>query len=113
VAEGDHVTGDIELPASRALDAARPDKQPTAEDKMRTTIVKSVAVSVPLATSIFVGMIALAVRDQHPGWDAGLGMAAGIGVVAGVFFGLLAAFMAYESPFSNDCWIRRVGPLDL
>ncbi|MDP9334369.1 MAG: hypothetical protein M3Q30_13855 [Actinomycetota bacterium] len=29
------MTGDIELPPSQALDAARPDKQPTAEDKMR------------------------------------------------------------------------------
>jgi hypothetical protein len=86
------VTSDVELPASQALDAARPAKQPTAEEKMRTTIIKSVAVSVPLAIGVFVGMIALAVRNQHPDWNAWLGMAVGIGVLAGVFFGLLMGF---------------------
>ena len=85
--------GDIERPVSQALDAARTDKQPTAEEKMRTTIIKSVAVSVPVAIAVFVGMIALAVHNEQPDWNAWLSMAAGIGVLAGVFFGLLAGFM--------------------
>ena len=88
------MTSDVELPASQALDVPRrPDKQPTAEEKMRTTIIKSVAVSVPVAIGVFVGMIALAVRNQQPDWNAWLSMAVGIGVLAGVFFGLLAGFM--------------------
>jgi hypothetical protein len=93
VAEGDRVTGDIERQASQALEAARSDKQPTAEEKMRTTIIKSVAVSVPVAIGVFVGLIVLAVRNQQPDWNAWLSMAVGIGVLAGVFFGLLADFM--------------------
>jgi hypothetical protein len=87
------VTGDVELPASQALAAARPDKQSSAEEKMRTTIIKSVAVSVPLAIGVFVGLVALAVRNQQPDWNAWLSMAVAIGVIAGVFFGLLAGFM--------------------
>ena len=87
------MTGDIELPGSQALDRARPDKQATAEERMRATIIKSVAVSVPVAIGVFVGMIALAVRNQQPDWNAWLGMAVRIGVLAGVFFGLLAGFM--------------------
>jgi hypothetical protein len=87
------VPGDIELPASQAPDAVRQDRQPTAEDKMRSTIIKSVAVSVPVAIAVFVGLIALAVRNQQPDWNAWLSVAVGIGVLAGVFFGLLAGFM--------------------
>ena len=87
------MTSDVELPASQALDRPRPAKQPSAEEKMRTTIIKSVAVSVPVAIGVFVGMIALAVRNQQPDWNAWLSMAVGIGVLAGVFFGLLAGFM--------------------
>jgi threonine/homoserine/homoserine lactone efflux protein len=86
------VTGDIELPASQTLDATNPDKQPTAEDAMRATIIKSIAVSVPLAIAFFVGLVALAVRNQQPDWNAWIAMAAGIGVIAGVFFGLLMGF---------------------
>jgi hypothetical protein len=91
--KGGRITGDIERPASQALDGARPDKQPTAEDKMRATIIKSVTVSVPVAIGVFVGLIALAVRNQQPDWNAWISMAVGIGVLAGVFFGLLAGFM--------------------
>lgn len=87
------MTGDIEVPASQPLNAARPDKQPTAEEAMRATIIKAVAVSVPLAIAVFVGLVAFAVRNQQPDWNAWLSMGAGIGVIAGVFFGLLAGFM--------------------
>jgi threonine/homoserine/homoserine lactone efflux protein len=86
------VTGDVELPSSRAVEAVRPGTQPTVEEKMRTTIIKSVALSVPLAIAFFVGLVALAVRNQHPDWNAWISMAAGIGVIAGVFFGLLLGF---------------------
>jgi threonine/homoserine/homoserine lactone efflux protein len=84
------MTGDIELPASQALERAQ--RQPTAEEKMRTTVIKSVAVSVPLAIVFFVGLVALAVRNQQPDWNAWISMAVGIGVIAGVFFGLLLGF---------------------
>ena len=87
------MTGDIELPASQTVDGTHLERQPSAEEKMRTTIIKSVAVSVPVAIGVFVGLIALAVRNQQPDWNAWISMAVGIGVLAGVFFGLLAGFM--------------------
>jgi hypothetical protein len=86
------MTDDIELPTTTSLDAASPRKTRTPEEAMRVTIIKSVAVSVPLAIAIFVGMVALALRNQDPNWGAYLFMAAGIGVIAGVFFGLLMGF---------------------
>lgn len=86
------MTDDIELPATETLDTANPRKQRSAEEAMRTTIIKSVAISIPLSIGIFVGMVALAVHNQQPDWNADLAMAAGIGVIAGVFFGLLMGF---------------------
>ncbi len=86
------MTGDIEVPASLTLDEASPDKHPSAEESMRATVIKSIAVSVPLAIAFFVGLVALAVRNQQPDWSAWISMAAGIGVIAGVFFGLLMGF---------------------
>jgi threonine/homoserine/homoserine lactone efflux protein len=99
VAEGERVTGDIKLPASETVEVARPSIQPTAEGKMRTTIIKSVALSVPLAIAFFVGLVALAVHNQQPDWNAWISMAAGIGVIAGVFFGLLLGFTLTSHKF--------------
>ncbi len=86
------MTGDLEVPVSQALNTEQADGQSSAEQAMRATIIKSVAVSVPLAVAIFVGMVALALRNQQPDWNAYLAMAAGIGVIAGAFFGLLMGF---------------------
>jgi len=84
------VTGDVELPASQALDRAHTEQ--AAETAMKVTVIKSVAVSVPVAVGFFVGLVALAVHNQQPDWNAWLAIAAGIGVLAGVFFGLLMGF---------------------
>jgi ribose/xylose/arabinose/galactoside ABC-type transport system permease subunit len=86
------MTDDIEIPTTTALDVASPRKTRSPEEAMRVTIAKSIAVSVPLAIAIFVGMVALALRNQNPDWNAYLAMAAGIGVIAGAFFGLLMGF---------------------
>ena len=86
------MTGDIEIPGPLTVDAAGVDKHPSAEEAMRATVLKSIAVSVPLAIAFFVGLVALAVHNQQPDWNAWLSMAAGIGVIAGVFFGLLMGF---------------------
>jgi hypothetical protein len=92
VIEGDRMTDEIELPTTKTLAAASPGKTRSPEAAMRVTIAKSIAVSVPLAIAIFIGMVALALRNQNPDWNAYLAMAAGIGVIAGVFFGLLLGF---------------------
>jgi hypothetical protein len=91
-AERDRMTDDIELPTTKTLDSASSRKTRSPEEAMRVTILKSIAVSVPLAIAIFIGMVALALRNQNPNWKAYLAMAAGIGVIAGVFFGLLMGF---------------------
>ena len=86
------MTDDIELPTTKSLDATSARTPRSPEAAMRVTIIKSVAVSVPLAIAILIGIVALAVRNQDPDWGAYLVMAAGIGVIAGVFFGLLMGF---------------------
>ena len=92
------MAGDIEVPVSATPDATRLesahlDEAVSAERTMQRALLKSVAISVPIAVAFFVGLVALALHNQQPHWNVWLGMAAGIGVVAGVFFGLLAGFM--------------------
>jgi threonine/homoserine/homoserine lactone efflux protein len=87
------VATDIEATVPQALDAAVAEKPSSVEHVARANMVKAVAVSVPLAVVVFLGLVSLAVRNQDPDWPAYLSMAAGIGVLAGVFFGLLAGFM--------------------
>jgi len=79
------VATDIEATVPQALDAAVAEKPSSVEHVARANMVKAVAV--------FLGLVSLAVRNQDPDWPAYLSMAAGIGVLAGVFFGLLAGFM--------------------
>jgi hypothetical protein len=86
------VTDDIEPVPAENLDPASGRKLRSPEAAMRATIIKSLAISIPVAIAIFVGMVALAVHNQDPDWNADLAMAAGIGVIAGVFFGLLMGF---------------------
>ena len=94
------MTEDLELPAIQTPDAAGAANRRSPEQAMRVTIIKSVLVSVPVAIGIFVGMVALAVRNQQPDWGADLVMAAGIGVIAGVFFGLLMGFTLTSHNFN-------------
>ena len=68
---------------------------------MRKIIITSIAVAVPLAIAFFIGMVALAVHNQQPDWNAWLWMAAGIGTIAGVFFGLLFGFMLSSHLFDD------------
>jgi threonine/homoserine/homoserine lactone efflux protein len=86
------MTGDIEVPASQVVDAAPSHPRPPEEQAGRI-IITSVAVSVPIVIAFFVGLVALAVHNQQPDWNAWLSMAAGTGLIAGVFAGLLAGFV--------------------
>jgi hypothetical protein len=69
------------------------EKEHGAERALVHAIIKDVAICVLVAIPIFVGVIALALRSQHPRWGGWLGMAVGIGVLAGLFFGVWAAFV--------------------
>ena len=65
-----------------------------AERALAGAIVKSMLISVPLMIAFEVLLVAVAVGDKNPDWVSWLGMAAGIGVLAGVFFGAWAGFVA-------------------
>jgi threonine/homoserine/homoserine lactone efflux protein len=93
------MTDDIEVPASE-VDAAPSDPQRPEERAVRI-IIKSVALSVPIVIAFFVGLVALAVHNQQPDWNAWLSMAVGIGVIAGVFAGLLAGFVRTSHLFDD------------
>ncbi|HEY5170370.1 MAG TPA: hypothetical protein VIK54_01460 [Acidimicrobiia bacterium] len=93
------MTGDIEVPPSAAVDATP--SGPPPEAQAARIIITSVAVSVPIVIALFVGLVALAIHNQQPDWNAWLAMAAGIGVIAGVFAGLLAGFVRTSHLFDD------------
>jgi hypothetical protein len=64
-----------------------------AEHALLIDCIRDVAITVPLTVALWVGLIALAVGRKDPDWGAWLGMAAGIGVLAGLFFGVWIAFV--------------------
>ena len=64
-----------------------------AEKTLLHRIIIGLAIAVPVSIGFWVGLIALAVR--HSAHTAGtIGMAVGIGVLNGVFFGTWAGFVA-------------------
>jgi ribose/xylose/arabinose/galactoside ABC-type transport system permease subunit len=94
------MTGDIDVPASPLVAAAPPAERPPEEQAARI-IITSIAVSVPIVIALFVGLVALAVHNQQPDWNAWLSMSAGIGLLAGVFTGLLAGFVRSSHLFDD------------
>jgi hypothetical protein len=80
-----------ESPATHADEALQEER--SAERALVVGILKSVAICVPIAIPVCIGLIALALRNDHPSWGAWLGMATGIGVLVGVFFGVWAGFV--------------------
>jgi hypothetical protein len=91
------VAGEIEvaesLRVSEAAKMAAIEERHAVERSVFRTVIVRALVSVPLGVGIAVGLVALAVGSQHPDWGVWLGMAVGIGVLAGAFFGSLFGFM--------------------
>jgi hypothetical protein len=81
-------TGDV------VTEAGSPDSFELSRNAERTLlhrIIIGVAIAVPLSIGLWVGLIALAVGHASAGT---IGMAIGIGVLNGVFFGTWAGFVA-------------------
>lgn len=73
------------------LDEAR-----AAERSLWVAVFFSSVVAIPICVCIWVGMVALAlaIADTSQGFFVPLAVAAGVGVVAGAFFGGWAGFLA-------------------
>jgi hypothetical protein len=69
------------------------DEERRAEHALFIDCIRDVVITVPVTVAFWVGLVALAVGRKEPDWGAWLGMAAGIGVLAGLFFGVWIAFV--------------------
>jgi hypothetical protein len=91
------VAGEIEvaksLRVSEAAKLAAIEEQREVERSLFRAVMVRALVSIPVGVGIVVGLVALAVGSQHPDWGVWLGTAAGIGVLAGAFFGSLFGFI--------------------
>ena len=82
------VVGPAQVPSR--LEQAR-----AAERDLLVTTVKASLVAIPICVVIWVGMVSIALALAHSGnFLIALPMAGGVGVLAGVFFGTWAAFLA-------------------
>ena len=91
------MVGEIELgehlQVVQAAKAAALEEHRGIERSIFRAVIIRAAVSVPVGIGVVVGVVALAVGDQHPDWGAWLAMAAAVGVIAGAFFGSLLGFI--------------------
>jgi len=82
-----------------------------AERSLVRHVFIGIAVALPVSVVVWEGLIALAVGNKHPDWPVWLGMAAGIGVLCGVFFGTWAGFVSQTHAFEElDHHARTVVP---
>jgi hypothetical protein len=88
----DAVEDEVSLDAVHALAEA---EEHSAEVQLIRAVFIGVAVSTPVFVMIWVGLVALAVGSKDPDWAVWLGMAALIGILNGVFFGALGAFVTH------------------
>lgn len=74
---------------------SRTQQAQAAERDLLVTAVKASFVAIPICVAIWVGLVSIALALAHSGnFLIALPMAGGVGVVAGVFFGAWAAFLA-------------------
>jgi hypothetical protein len=66
------------------------------EHGLAMSILKSIAVAIPLFVAVGVGLMAIATAISSSGYGPPLAMGAGFGVLAGIFFGTWAAFVFHS-----------------
>jgi hypothetical protein len=87
------VSTEVEVAAPGA--PAPLEREKAAEHELMTAAVKASLVAVPICVAIWLGLVSLALAIAGSGnFFVALPMAGGIGVIAGVFFGVWAAFLA-------------------
>lgn len=85
----------VPAPSEPAHVPSRLEQAQAAERDLLATAVKASLVAIPICIVIWLGLVTLALALAHSGnFLVALPMAGGIGVVAGVFFGGWAAFLA-------------------
>jgi hypothetical protein len=89
--------------ASSGREPADPDLERTlqAEHGLARGIIIGIVVAVPLCVAMWVGLIALAVSGISTGLVGPLAMAAGHGVLTGVFFGTWWGFVSQTHTFED------------
>jgi hypothetical protein len=85
-AVGDEVS--LEVVHVLALEEER-----SAEMSLIRAVFVGSAIAIPVSILIWVGLVALAVGGNDPEWGPWLGIAIGIGILNGVFFGAWAGFV--------------------
>ena len=87
---------EAEVPARRAAQeparSAALDRQLAAERTMMRAIIHGIAFALPVTVAFSIALVAIAISDKES-WYVWIGLGAGIGTYASVFFGSVAGVM--------------------
>ena len=80
--------------AGTETSVATVDEEREAERALWRTVFKASLIAIPICVVIWVGLVWLAISDKNEALGSPLAIGAVIGVIAGVFFGGWAGFLA-------------------
>jgi hypothetical protein len=84
----------VDEAAASELDSTRRERE--LEHGLAVSILKSVAITIPLFVGVGVGLMAIAATISSSGYGPPLAMGAGFGALAGIFFGTWTAFVLHS-----------------
>jgi hypothetical protein len=99
-------TTDVEVAHDAAVPsetfAARLEQARATERNLMVRVVRASIVAVPICIVIWVGIVSIALAIADSGnFEVALPMAAGVGIVAGVFFGMWWGFLRTADEFEE------------
>ena len=80
------------------------------ERQLVRRMLVSMCIAIPLLVAFWVGLIAIAVSFADIGYGPPLAMGAGVGVLAGVFWGTWMGFVSYSNSTEASRHADRVHP---
>jgi hypothetical protein len=81
-----------------------------AERRMVRHMIVSTLIAIPVLIGFWMGLVALAVSFTDIGYGPPLAMAAGVGTLAGIFWGTWMGFVSYSNSMEAERHADRLRP---
>jgi hypothetical protein len=81
-----------------------------AERRLVRRMIVSTLIAIPLLVGFWIGLVAIAISFTDIGYGPPLAMAAGVGVLAGVFWGTWMGFVSYSNSMEAERHADRLRP---
>jgi uncharacterized membrane protein len=81
-----------------------------AERRMVRHMIVSTLIAIPLLVAFWMGLVAIAISFTDIGYGPPLAMAAGVGALAGIFWGTWMGFVSYSNSMEAERHADRLRP---